>query len=210
MNKKIIAIALASFFLTPVAYADKHDKGAIDNCVKAALAKFPGKLASVRAEIEDGKAQYELDINGTDGKQHEVECDAKAGKIIETEGEVAADDSAFTSKAKVSLETALAKYPGAVMKTEYEVESDGSVAYEFDIKTADGKLLEVEVDAINGKLSTLKKSSGKSANKSCNRPRQKSILRDAFFIAATNPRLSAGPASGMTLDGIIPEESSCH
>jgi len=56
MNKKIIAIALASFFLTPVAYADKHDKGAIDNCVKAALAKFPGKLASVRAEIEDGKA----------------------------------------------------------------------------------------------------------------------------------------------------------
>lgn len=157
MNKKIIAIALASFFLTPVAYADKHDKGAIDNCVKAALAKFPGKLASVRAEIEDGKAQYELDINGTDGKQHEVECDAKAGKIIETEGEVAADDSAFTSKAKVSLDaalkTALAKYPGAVMKTEYEVESDGSVAYEFDIKTADGKLLEVEVDAINGKLS---------------------------------------------------------
>jgi len=70
---------------------------------------------------------------------------------------VAADDSAFTSKAKVSLDaalkTALAKYPGAVMKTEYEVESDGSVAYEFDIKTADGKLLEVEVDAINGKLS---------------------------------------------------------
>ena len=156
MNKKIIAIALASFFLTPVAYADKHDKGAIDNCVKAALAKFPGKLASVRAEIEDGKAQYELDINGTDGKQHEVECDAKAGKIIETEGEVAADDSAFTSKAKVSLDaalkTALAKYPGAVSKIEYEIESDG-VAYEFDIVTKDGRVLEVEVDAINGKLS---------------------------------------------------------
>jgi uncharacterized membrane protein YkoI len=157
MNKKIIAIALASFFIAPAAYADKHDKGAIDNCVKAALTKFPGTLVSVRAEIEDGKSQYELDINGDDGKQHEVECDAKVGKIIETEGEVAADDSAFTSKAKVSLDAALkialAKYPGAVMKTEYEIESDGSIAYEFDIKTAGGKLLEVEVDAITGKLS---------------------------------------------------------
>jgi uncharacterized membrane protein YkoI len=158
MNKNLIAIAVAAMFIAPAAYADKHNsKNAIDNCVAAAQAKFPGKLTSIRAEIEEGKAQYELDIDANDGKQWEVECDAKTGKILETEGEVAADDATFTSKAKVSLDialkTALAKHPGAVMKTEYEVESDGSIAYEFDIKTAGGKLLEVEVDAISGKLS---------------------------------------------------------
>ncbi|CAG0972447.1 hypothetical protein MTYP_01309 [Methylophilaceae bacterium] len=156
MNKKLLAIAMASMFIAPVAYADKHGhKAAIDNCVKAAQAKFPGKLTSVRAEIEDGKSQYEIDIAGNDGKFYEAECDAKTGKITETEREVAADDPEFTSKAKVSLETALAtalaKYPGAVIKIEYEVEPDG-IAYEFDIKTADGKVLEVEVDAITGKL----------------------------------------------------------
>lgn len=157
MNKKLIAIVMASMFIAPAAYADKHgNKAAIDNCVMAVKAKFPGELTSLRAEIEDGKAQYEIDITGTDGKSHEAECDAKTGKITETEGEVAADDPKFTSQAKVSLDTALktalAKHPGAVMKIEYEVESDGSIAYEFDIKTADGKLLEVEVDAITGKL----------------------------------------------------------
>ena len=40
---------------------------------------------------------------------------------------------------------------GAVVNTEYEVESDG-VAYEFDIVTKDGKTLEVEVDAETGKV----------------------------------------------------------
>ncbi len=157
MKKTLLAIALATILTSPLAHADKHGKAAIDTCVAAALAKFPGKITSLRAELEDGKAQYELDIDANDGKQWEVECDAKTGKILETEGEVAADDPAFTSKAKVSLDaalkTALAKHPGAVMKIEYEVESDGSIAYEFDIKTADGKLLEVEVDAVTGALS---------------------------------------------------------
>lgn len=155
MKKQLIAISLATIFTAPAAYADHHGGNALDNCVKSALKQKDGKIVSLRSELEDGKSQYELDIKGKDGKIWEVECDAQTGKVLETEGEVYADDTSFTGKSKVTLDaalkTALAKYPGAVKKIEYEVEDDG-VAYEFDIKTKDGKMIEVEVDAVTGKL----------------------------------------------------------
>lgn len=155
MKNQLIAMSLATMFAAPLAYADHHGSTALDSCVKAALGKHDGKIVSLRAETENGNSQYEVDIKGKDGKIYEAECDAKSGKVLETEGEVPPGDTAFTGKAKVTLDaalkTALAKYPGSVQKIEYEIEEDG-VAYEFDIKTKDGKLIEVEVDADNGKL----------------------------------------------------------
>lgn len=157
MKKNLLLATLLSVALVPTAYADKHG-GKYDDlgsCVAAALQVHPGKVTAVRGEIEDGVTQYELDIEGKDGKNWEAECDAKTGKILETEAEVSGNDPAFISKAKVSLDvalkTALAKYPGSVLKTEYELEGDGA-SYEFDIITKDGKMIEVEVNAIDGKL----------------------------------------------------------
>jgi uncharacterized membrane protein YkoI len=153
MKKNMLLVALFTFAAIPVAHADNHD--ALGACVKAAQQMHPGKITSVRGELEDGKPQYELDIDGNDGKQWEVECDAKTGKVTESEGETAGNDPAFTSKAKVSLADAvkavLTKYPGSISKIEYELESDG-VAYEFDILTKDGRVLEVEVNAVTGEI----------------------------------------------------------
>lgn len=153
MKRNLLLAALLSMAFAPSAYAAKYDD--LGACYKAALELHAGKVTSVRGELEDGKVQYELDITGNDGREWEVECDAKTGKVSETEQEVAGNEPAFTSKAKVSLDVAikaaLAKYPGAVTKIEYEVEQD-SVAYEFDILTKNGKLLEVEVDAVTGKV----------------------------------------------------------
>jgi uncharacterized membrane protein YkoI len=153
MKKNILLVALLAMAGIPVAHADKYD--ALGVCFKAAQELHPGKVVSVRGELEDGKVQYELDIDGDDGKQWEVECNAKTGKVTESEGETDGNDPAFTSKAKVSLadamKAALAKYPGTVSKIEYELESDG-VAYEFDILTSDGRVLEVEVNAITGEI----------------------------------------------------------
>lgn len=155
MNRKLLTAMAMSLLITPAAHAGKHGDG-LEACVSAGLAAHPGKAVSVRYEVEDGKRQYEIDIMGNDGNLWEVECDAKTGKILESEREVAEDAAEFVSKAKVRLDaamkTALDKYPGTIMKIEYEIEDGGKVAYEFDIKTADGKLVEVEVDAVTGKL----------------------------------------------------------
>jgi len=160
-NTIIKAVVVATFaFGTSVALADFNmpkTKVSMENCMRAALAKYPGTVETMEMEISNGKPHYEFDIRAEDGKEYEVEVSALTGKIIETEVEVAdANDVAFKAKAKVSKadaeKAALAAFPGTVVETEYSIESDGNPSYEFDIKTADGKEIEVEVDAVTGKV----------------------------------------------------------
>lgn len=158
MHKKLVAVALASAFVSTFAYAGGDSfTGKMETCMKAALAKHPGEVLTLETEISGGKAQYEFDIKGKDGKEWEVECLAKSGKVIEEEQEVAnAADPLFKAKAKITQDeakkTALAKFPGEVVESEFSIESNGNPSYEFDIKTKDGKEMEVEVDAVTGKL----------------------------------------------------------
>ena len=153
---KKISLALAALLISAPAFSASAHKGAVETWLKAALAKYPGQVLSLEAEIENGKPIYEFDIKGKDGKEWEVECDAKTGKLTEVEEEVDIKDPRFASKAKVSLEeakkTALTAYPGEIIESETSIEADGSVSYEFDIKTKDGKEIEVEVDAVTGKI----------------------------------------------------------
>ena len=76
--KKLSVAVLATLFATSAFAAAEH-KGALETCMKAALAKHPGDVISLEAEIEKGKPIYEFDIKGKDGKEWEVECDAKSG-----------------------------------------------------------------------------------------------------------------------------------
>ncbi len=153
--KKLTLAVLATLVATSAHAAPEH-KGAVETCMKAALAKHPGDVISLEAEIENGKPIYEFDIKGKDGKEWEVECDAKTGKVTEEEEEVDIKDPRFASKAKISFDeakkVALVKHPGEVVESETSIEADGSVSYEFDIKTKDGKEVEVEVDAVTGKI----------------------------------------------------------
>lgn len=157
MKKHLIPAVIAALFFAPAAFAADKFTGKFETAMKAALAKHPGEVLTVEAEISEGKPQYEFDIKDKDGKEWEVEVDAKSGKVIEEEQEVAnADDPAFKAKAKITQEdakkAALAKFAGEIVDSEFSIESDGSASYEFDIKTKDGKEMEVEVDAATGKL----------------------------------------------------------
>lgn len=155
MKKTLLCLVAAA--VAPLASAADVHTGRMEACMKAALAKFPGEVTTLEAEIEKGRPIYEFDITDKDGRQFEVECDARTGRITETEEEVAsADVAAFRDKAKVSLEEAkkiaLAKRPGEIIETEFSLENDGSPSYEFDIRDAAGKEWEIEVDAVTGKI----------------------------------------------------------
>lgn len=148
----VLAAALA--LTAHTALADHHNP--LDACVKSALAKHPGKMTSLSSEIEDGKAQFEIDIHGNDGFGWEAECDAASGKVNRIEKEIRATSEEFKSRAKLRLDQAmklaLDKYPGDVLNTEYDIEDDGEASYEFIIRTTSGKTVEIEVDATDGKL----------------------------------------------------------
>ena len=155
MNQKLLNIGLAAALLAMTTAAHAAPT-ALDNCAKAAQDKHPGKLMSLSSEIEDGKSQYEIDIQGQDGFGWEAECDAATGKINRIEREIRANAKEFKSRAKVRLDAAikiaLDKYPGDVLNTEYDMEDDGEISYEFVIRTNNGKMIEIEVDAVTGKL----------------------------------------------------------
>ncbi len=127
------------------------------DCVDAVQAAHAGTMVKVEGKTEGGKAIYEFDVRSPDGTQWDIECDALAARITETEQEVSsADDILFKPKVKVTeaeaRATALAAHPGEVTEVEYEVESDGAASYEIDIRIADGSEMKVEVDATSGQI----------------------------------------------------------
>jgi len=155
MKIKYVAALATAVLCGGFTQASHAHNGKMEACMKAALAKHPGKIISLEAEIEKGKPIYEFDILGDDGKEWEVECDAKTGKITEEEREVSsADDPAFNAKITLeeAREIALKAKPGKIVETEFSVESDGKSSYEFDIVGDDGVEWEVEVDAMTGKI----------------------------------------------------------
>jgi uncharacterized membrane protein YkoI len=152
MKKTVIASALV---LAPfAAQTQAHD--AVGACVAAVLKVHAGKIVKMEVKTEDKATVYEFDVQKADGTSWDIECNAESGKVTEVEQEVAPTDAKWTAKAKIAeadaKATALKAFPGTVVETEYEIESNGSASYEFDIKGADGKEYKVEVDATTGKV----------------------------------------------------------
>lgn len=126
----------------------------IETCLDAALDTIPGHARKVEMKMEGDDPVYEFDIDAVDGKTYNVECGAEEGFITEIEREVDANDPYFKKHAKVSetdaRNTALSIHPGEVVATEREVGFDGSVTYEFDIRSKLGYEIKVDVDAVTG------------------------------------------------------------
>ena len=112
----------------------------------AANEVVPGSF--VKAEFLDPSAEsipaYEIEVRDAQGREWELMCDARTGRIFEIEQEVdTADDPLFAAKAKLTeaqaIEAALAVYPGTVEEVEFEIESNGAATYEIDVITENGK-----------------------------------------------------------------------
>jgi uncharacterized membrane protein YkoI len=131
--------------------------GPMEKCMKAALASKPGRTIKLEFKDERGTPTYEFNILGKDGKEWELECDGNTGKIVETEQEVpSANHALFKGKRKISERearaAALKAQPGKVVELEFEIEENGDASYEYDILTADGTEMKLEVDAATGNI----------------------------------------------------------
>lgn len=150
-----LLISVGLLGVSPIAVAQSSPTVGIDACAKTVLAKYPGNILQVVLKKEKNEMVWEVEVQQKD-KLLDIECSARTGKIVETETRViSASDDAFKAKAKISEDEARkiaqAKYPGEVEYVEYEIESNGLLSYEFDIKTEKGDV-RVEVDAETGKI----------------------------------------------------------
>ena len=153
-----------SFGLQAEGHGDNYDLDdirdwdivSIETCLDAAVDTIPGHPHKVEMKMEDDDPIYEFDIHTASGKNYSVECDAEEGFITEIEQEVDASNSYFKKMAKVSeseaKKTALTIHPGEVISSEYEIGFDGSVTYEFDIRSEHGYEVKVDVDATTGQI----------------------------------------------------------
>ena len=129
----------------------------METCLAAALDLHPGRVKELEFGLEDGDPHYEFEILTADGRETEVECSAITGKIVEVEWENENMNlDAFLENASVSpaqaRKIALRRVPGKVTKMDLETTSTGVMSYEFEVRTRDGKDVDVEVDAMSGKV----------------------------------------------------------
>lgn len=129
----------------------------IDSCIAAIQKQKAGEFIKLEKLNVAGKPFYEFEIKDAKGVEWEFMCDAKTGKITETEKEVSsANDDAFKKNAKVTekeaIDIALKAHPGTVEEVEYEIEANGDASYEIDIVNDKGIETKVEVNAANGKI----------------------------------------------------------
>jgi len=133
--------------------------GGLHKCLKAASNIKEGYYQKLEylTMTEKGVKTYEIEIKDANGVEWELMCDIRRGEIYEIEREVdSASDPLFKRHMKVDKETAsktaLELYPGKLVHTEYEIESNGSASYEFDIYVKPGVTYKVEVDAATGEI----------------------------------------------------------
>lgn len=159
---RLISVLLVSLFsMTSLAAETSgqllRGKVPFENCMEAALGARPGMVIKVEMKREDGNPVYEFNIRDNQAQDWDVECNADSGEIIEIEREVTTPrHPAFRETMKVSEETARQTatdaYPGIIIETEYEIESNGRAVYEFDIRQEDGTEMKIEIDAATGKV----------------------------------------------------------
>ena len=128
----------------------------MEQCLATVLNQAGGKVGRMKLEIEAGRPLYEFKVEGDDGHEREAECDANTGEIVGMHREVSRQDPSFGQSAKV-IETdarriAAERHPGRVTGSERLLDHRGRPIYEVEIATADGREIEVMVDATSGEV----------------------------------------------------------
>lgn len=156
MNHKYKTLFLSSLLGLFGTVAVAQDNTAFDACRKAVGEVTQDPIVKMKLKNKKGVEYYKIKAKSADGAKWEFKCD-KTGNIFEKEQELpSADHPAFAALKKIdeaqARKIALEAYPGTISEVEYEINTDGFAVYEFEIKMADGREMEVEVDAGTGKI----------------------------------------------------------
>lgn len=150
-----LAMLFGAFVAPAYALDMPETKVSMETCLKAVNAKVAGDIKHLKLEVEGGKPFYEFKVAGEGKRVWEIECDATTGELNEVERKADRNDPEFNAAAKIveseARKTALKEHPGKVTESERGF-LNGSAVYEIEIATADGKELEVTVDAATGKV----------------------------------------------------------
>ncbi len=116
------------------------------------LAQHPGNVLEV--ELKQGSDQrpvYEVQLILLDGRLREFVIDAHSGALLNGEGHRREMLGRLRPLPEL-LERLPARYRGVIQEIELEYDQDGRYFYEIEVLLADGRVLELDVDAISGAI----------------------------------------------------------
>lgn len=134
-------------------------EAALEHAQKAA----PGK--PIEAQLNDGDGQgvrYEVEILTAEGEIVEVWVNGANGQTLvhEHKGKAKRKDLSRSQAAKIDIQAAIksatAHTPGKVVKADLD-NHWGTTTYQVDILQSDYSVMELKVDAVNGKVIRAKK-----------------------------------------------------
>lgn len=120
--------------------------------VRGLLATHPGRVIDVELELGVGGVPvYEVRILQADGRLRELLVDARTGQLREADLKRLAPLESLKPLPDI-LEIVLAKFAGSIREIELEHDHKGRRYYEIDMRMPDGRLLEINVDAVTGAI----------------------------------------------------------
>lgn len=116
------------------------------------LAKYPGHILELELKQgADARSIYEIQIIQHDGRLRELVIDAQSGELLNASGhrqEVLRNLKALPD----ILDRLPARYRGVVQEIELEYDQEGRYFYEIEVRLADGRVFELDVDAVSGEI----------------------------------------------------------
>lgn len=116
------------------------------------LATHPGKVLELELKRSgDQRLIYEVQLILANGQLREFVIDARNGELLDDTGHRRAE-----LKQLISLPDLLTRLPplyrGLIHEIELEYDQDGRYFYEVEVRLDDGRVFELDVDAISGKV----------------------------------------------------------
>lgn len=123
-------------------------KISILEAIKTATDAVQGRVVEAELEDKDDSLFYEIEIVSNDGMVVEVQVDATSGQIMR---QAKAEEVAYIS-VEEAIKRATEYLRWNVLEIELE-EKDGEAVYEIKLVNILGDILELEIDALTGKVS---------------------------------------------------------
>ncbi|HEX6734076.1 MAG TPA: PepSY domain-containing protein [Azonexus sp.] len=124
----------------------------VARALRQLLARHPGHVLEL--ELKQGADQrpiYEVQLILADGRLREFVLDADSGELLNGEGHRREMLTRLRPLPDI-LERLPARYRGVVQEIELEYDQDGKYFYEIEVRLADGRVLELDVDAVTGAI----------------------------------------------------------
>lgn len=123
---------------------------ALPQTLRKLLTRYPGNILELELKnLAEKRLVYEIQVVQHDGRLRELVIDAHSGALISDSGHRQEVLKRLRPLPEL-IERLPARYRGVIQEIELEYDQDGRYFYEIEVSVPDGRVYELDIDAISG------------------------------------------------------------